>query len=201
LSLGRSSALTALALTCLASALLLSDVRPNARVSPSQWLILAGALAAFTGLTGIMLVAPPLYRLPRTPVIGLSLPTAVSLLLTSMGLLLARATSGLMRVATSPGPGGSLLRRLALPVVIAPLLRGLVVTQLSGARAGVEVSVPVAILAAGMAAVSLFLLVVAAGPLDRAHLNVEASRARAQSLVDQAPMASSWRTSRAATPR
>jgi PAS domain S-box-containing protein len=187
LSLGRSSPLTALALTCLAAAVFLSDVRPNARVSPSQWLILCAALAAFTGLTGILLRAAPLYRLPRTPVIGLSLPTAVSLLLTSMGLLLARPTSGVMRVATSPGPGGILLRRLALPVVIAPLLLGLVVTRLSGARAIVEVSVPVAILAAGMAAVSLILLVVTAAPLDRAHQDVEANRSQTRALVEQAP--------------
>ena len=132
--------------------------------------------------------APPLYRLPRTPVIGLSLPTAVSLLLTSMGLLLARATSGVMRVATSPGPGGILLRRLALPVVIAPLLLGLVVTRLSAARAdggsfrscrhprggdgrGESVSARRRL----------------RDPSTARTMNVEASRARAQSLVEQAP--------------
>ena len=129
----------------------------------------------------------PLYRLTRTPVIGLSLPTAVSLLLTSMGLLLARPTAGLMRVATSPGPGGILLRRLALPAIMAPVLLGFVVTRLSAAQGIAGVSIPVAILAATMTGVGLFLLVAIAAPLNLAHDEVEASRTQTRNLVEQAP--------------
>ncbi len=187
ISPGRSSPPTALALTCLAAALLLFDVRASARVRPSEWLVLCAVLTAFTGLMGIILGAAPLYRLTRTPVIGLSLPTAVSLLLTSMGLLLARPTAGVMRVATSPGPGGILLRRLALPAIMAPVLLGLVVTRLSAAQGIAEVSIPVAILAATMTGVGLFLLVVIAAPLNRAHDEVEASRTQTRNLVEQAP--------------
>jgi hypothetical protein len=99
-SVGRSSPLTALVLTCLAAALLLSDVRATDRVTASQWLVLCAALVAFTGLTGIILGAAPLYQLSRTPIIGLSVPTAVSLLLTSMGLLLVGLL--LARPATWP---------------------------------------------------------------------------------------------------
>ena len=187
LSLGQSSPPTALALTFLAAALLLSDVRTTARVTPSQWLGLCGALVAFTGLTGIILEAAPLYRLTRMPVIGLSLPTAVSLLLTSMGLLLAHPDAGVMRVATSPGPGGILLRRLAVPAIVVPLLFGFLVTRFSAARGIVGPPIPVAMLAATMAAVSLILLVVTSVPLDLAHQATEASRTRTRTLVEQAP--------------
>src|SRR5688572_27817645 len=93
--------------------------------------------------------------------------------------------SAWLRTVTSPGPGGVLLRRLALPAVVAQLLLGLVVTRVSAAPA--DVSTPVAVMVAAMVAVSLFLLVVAAATLDHAHQDAEASRARAQSLVEQAP--------------
>ncbi len=181
---GRSSPPTAFALTCLAAALLLADVRATARVNLSEWLVLVAGLTAWTALTGIILGAAPLYRLTRAPLIGQSLPTAISLLLTSLGVLLARPTAVVMRVATSPGPGGLLLRRLALPAILVPLGLGLVVTRLSGAQ---EVAIPVAILAAAMAAVSLVLIVVTARPLDRAHENVEASRTRTRNLFELAP--------------
>ena len=184
---GPSSPLTALALTSLAAALLLFDVRATHRVRPSEWLVLCAALTAFTGLTGIILGAAPLYRLTRAPLIGVSLPTAVSLLLTSMGLLLARPTTGFMRVATSPGPGGILLRRLALPTIVGPVLLGLIITRLSAALGIADVSIPVAILAAAMTVASLFLIVVTAVRLDRAHLDVEASRTQTRTLLEQAP--------------
>jgi len=187
ISLGRSSPPTALALTCLAAALLVSAVRATARVTPSQWLVLGAAVVAYTGLTGIILGATPLYRLTRTPIIGLSLPTAVSLLLTSMGVLFARPNQGVMRIATSPGPGGILLRRLALPAIVAPLLLGFVVTRFTAAHGIVDVSVPVAVLAATMATVSVILLVVTSVPLDLAHQEVEASRTLTRNLLEQAP--------------
>ena len=182
LSLGRSSPLTALSLTCLGAALLLSDVRTTARVTPSQWLVVCAALAGFAGLTAILLGPSPLYRM-----VGLSLPTAVGVLVTSMGLLLARPAAGMMRVVTSPGPGGILLRRLALPAVVAQLVLGVVVIRVSAVLDIADVSIPVAIMVAAMVALSLFLLVVTAAPLDRAHEDSDASRALAQSLVEQAP--------------
>ena len=99
----------------------------------------------------------------------------------------ARPAAGLTRLVTSRGPGGILLRRLALPAVVAQLVLGVVVARVSAALDIVDVSVPVAIMAAAMIAVSLFLLVVTAATLDRAHQDVDASRARARSLVEQAP--------------
>ena len=71
-----------------------------------------------------------------------------------------------------------------MPAILAPVGLGLVVTRLSGAQ---EAAIPVAILAAAMAAVSLVLIVVTARPLDRAHENVEASRTRTRNLFELAP--------------
>jgi len=96
-----------------------------------------------------------------------------------------RPAAGLMHLVTSPGPGGILVRRLALPAIVAQLVLGVVVTRVSAAPAGV--SVPVAIMVAAMVAVSLVLLVATAATLDRAHQDVVASGARAESLVEQAP--------------
>ena len=183
----RPSPPTALSLTFLATALLLLDVGSTARIRPSELLVLCGALPAFAGLTGIVLGAPVLYRSTRTPIIGLSLPTALSLLLTSLGVLLLRPQAGIMRVATSPGPGGILLRRLGLSAIALPVVLGLVVTQLAATQRIEEISVPVAILAAAMAALSLFLLGVTAPLLNRAHEDLQASRAQTRSLVEQAP--------------
>lgn len=183
----RPSPPTAIALTCLACAILLLDVRANARPRPADPFVLAAALTAFTGLTGIILGAAPLFRLPRAPLIGISLPTAVSLLLTSTGLLLARPAAGVVALMRSPGPGGLLLRRLTLPVIVAPLIIGFVTIQVSDAHGIKNAEVPVAILAAAMTAVSLSLLVLHALPMNRAHDALEASRARLTDLVAQAP--------------
>ena len=183
----RSSPPTALSLTFLATAILILNVGATARIRPSELLVACGAVTAFTGLTGIILGAPLLYRSAQTPIIGLSLPTALSLLLTSLGVLLLRPQAGIMRLATSPGPGGILIRRLALSAIALPVVLGLVVTRLAATQGIEEISVPVAILAATMAALSLFLLGVTAPPLNRAHQDLQASRAHTRSLVEQAP--------------
>ena len=186
-SLLRPSLPTALSLTFLATALLLLDVGSTARVRPSELLVLCGALPAYAGVTGIILDAPVLYRSIRTPIIGISPHTALSLLLTSLGVLLLRPQTGMMRVATSAGPGGILLRRLGLLAVLLPLGLGLLVTQLARAQGIEGVSVPIAIFAAAVAALSLFLLCVTAPLLNRAHEDLLTSRAHTRSLVEQAP--------------
>jgi PAS domain S-box-containing protein len=186
-SLARPSAPTALSLTFLATALLILDVGSTARIRPSELLVLCGALPAFAGLIGIVLDAPLLYRSTRTPIIGLSLLTALGLLLTSLGVLLLRPQAGIMRVATSPGPGGILLRRLGLSAIALPVGLGLVVTQLVATQKIEGISVPVAILAAAMAALSLLLLGATAPRLNRAYEDLQASRAHTRSLVEQAP--------------
>lgn len=183
----RPSPPTALALTLLAAALLVFDTRRSARVRPAEWLILFAALTAFTALVGITLGAEPFYRLTRMPVIGVSLPTAISLLLTSAGLLLERPSGGVMGVATSRGPGGMLLRRLTLPIVVVPVALGFLAVRIAALQTVDDIAIPIAIMAAGLTAGGLLVLFVTVLPLDRAHAQLMASRAETQSLVEQAP--------------
>ena len=198
---GRPSPPTALALTLLGVALLLFDVRATARVRPSEWLILSAGLTAFAAFVGLVLGAAPLYRLSRVPFIGVAVPTAVSLLLTSAGLLLERPAAGIMRVATSSGPGGLQLRRVALPIVVTPVLLGFVVTRFAEAQGIEELEIVVAVLAATMTVLGLLVLGVTAVPLNRVHealgvephVDQESGRAGARWSV-------SWRISTAATP-
>jgi PAS domain S-box-containing protein len=141
---------------------------------------------AFTSLMGFMLGSGPVYR-TREPVIGVALHTSISLLLTSGGLLLERSDSGVMRLFTSSGAGGVLLRRLALPAVVAPVLIGLAVIRLSESMGYQETSLVVAILTAVLAVLSLLLLAITAVPLNRTHDALESSRAQTRYLVEKAP--------------
>jgi PAS domain S-box-containing protein len=184
---GRPSPPTALALTFLAASVLLSDVRATASARPSEWLAFSASATALTALMGFIFGAGPLYRLSSAPVIGVAVPTATSLLLTSMGLLLERPAAGIMRVATSTGPGGVLLRRLVVPAILAPVLLGLVVMRFAAAVGIDDPPVVVAMLAAILTAASLVVLTLIAVPLNRTHEALEASRMRTRSLVEQAP--------------
>lgn len=183
---GRPSPLTAVALAFLGAAILLFDVRPSARMRPSEWLTLSAGIVAFTAVVGQVFGAGPLYRLEDAPVIGVAVPTAIGLLLTSLGLLLERPTWGVMRIATSPGPGGILLRRLTVAAVLGPVLLGLVLMGFLEVLGVEEFGLVYASLTVASTVVALFLLVVTAAPLNRIHAALESSRARTQELIDQA---------------
>ncbi|HEY6562329.1 MAG TPA: PAS domain S-box protein [Polyangiaceae bacterium] len=183
---GRPSPPTALSLALLAGAVLVFDRAP-ARARPAEWLVLLAGLTALTGLMGFVFGVGPLYRLTRAPVIGVALPTAVSLLFIAVGLLFERPSAGVMRVATAAGPGGVLLRRLALPAMLFPVLLGLGVTRLLRALGADEVAIVAATLAASTMVVHLLLLTITAVPLNRVHEALELSRTRTQTLFDQAP--------------
>ncbi|WP_437590930.1 sensor histidine kinase [Sorangium sp. So ce1000] len=180
---GRSSPPTALSIALLAAALLLSDVRPTARARPSEWLTLLAGLIALTALVAFVFGAGPLYRSVYSPVIGVAPATAVSLLLATAGLLLERPAAGIMRTATSEGAGGIMLRRLALPTIVVPVLLGVAVTRIFAAVGIVELSNSVAALIAA----GLLLLVITAVSLNRVHEALEASRVRTRDLIEQAP--------------
>jgi PAS domain S-box-containing protein len=174
-------------LTVLAAAVLLLDSRASARARPSEWCALSGWFIGFTALLGLVFGAAALYRLAHAPLIGVAPPTAVSLLLTSVGLLLERPGAGLMRVATAPGPGGVLLRRMAPATILGPALLGLVIVHVLRALGTESTPVLGALLAASTTMVGLLLLVMTAAPLNRAHEALEASRALIRDLVEQAP--------------
>ncbi len=184
---GRPSPPTALALTLLAGALLLFDVRPRSRSRPSEWMILTAGLVGFAAIVGAAFGAGPLYRLRTAPVTGVAVPTAVSLLLISAGMFLERPAGGLAQLTTSPGPGGALLRRLALPGLALPVLLAFGLSRLFGLLGIRDVALLFATLVACTTVVALALLAVSAAPLDRTHIALEASRSRTRELVQQAP--------------
>jgi PAS domain S-box-containing protein len=184
---GRPAPPTALALTCLGAALLLFDFRASARARPSEWLSVGAGLTALTALLGLAFRAELLYRSVRAPRVGVALPTAIALLLISMGFLLERPAGGVMRVITSPGPGGMQFRRLVFPAVLIPVLLGLTVTFLLGVVGRHELAFVVAVLVSMTIAVGTFGLAATAVPLNRVHDALESNRAWAQTLVEQAP--------------
>lgn len=183
---GRPSPPTAAAFVLVSIALLVYDTRLTARARPSEWLLLATALTALVGLMGHAFGVGELYRLRTAPVIGVALPTAIALILVALGLLLQRPDAGVMRIATSTGQGGILLRRLVIPGVLAPVVLGFVVLWVLRLAGVEETALVAATLASVMAAVGLLLLPFLAVPLDRAHAALEASRARARDLVEEA---------------
>lgn len=184
---GRSAALAAVALTLLSSGLIVFDTRPAAVVRPSECLILLGGLTAFSALIAFAFGGGPLLRLRRMPVLGVPLPTAVALLLISLGMLLERSRGGLMSVAASSGPGGVLLRRLAIPALIAPAMLGIAVTRIATAIGAGEPSFQVALLAGSTSIVGLIPLTLVAAALNRAHRALEENHARTRDLVELAP--------------
>ena len=183
---GRPSPLTAMALALIGLAILFVDSLPAAETRPSEWLLVAAALTAMVGLTGQILGTGAVYRLPRAPVVGMAVPTAVSLLLSSTGILLGRPTMGLIAVATSDGPGGVLLRRIAVPFVVVPMALGFVITRLFAVLNVDEFPLAVASIVVASTAVGLATLVVTARLLNHSHAALEMSRRESRELFSLA---------------
>lgn len=183
---GRPSPITALSLTLLSAGVFAYRLPPIRRLRPAEWLAVGAGMAALIGLMGHLFGAAPLYRLAGAPVIGVALPTAISLLLTTVGLLFQRPDAGVMGIATSTGPGGVLFRRLVLPALLAPVLFGVVIMRSYEWGGFDDAAIAVASFAAMVCVGSLLLLPIAAVPLDRAHAALEASRTQTRALVEQA---------------
>ena len=138
---GRPSPPTALDLALLAAAILMLDLHPATRTRPSEWLSLCAGLIAFTALLAQAFGAGEVYEVINQPVVGVAVPTALSLLMISLGVLLERPDRGVMGLATSSGPGGMLLRRLAAVAILVPVLFGLAATWILALPGVNEVSV------------------------------------------------------------
>jgi signal transduction histidine kinase len=165
---GRPAPMAALAVLLLGLALLVFDTRRTARARPSEWLALAAGHAALVGLMGQIFSGARAY--PGTgPVLGVTLAAALGITALSVGLLIARSDVGLMRVATSAGPGGIMFRRLVLPFVFAPVVIGLAVKSALGEASLHDPALLVATLFAGTSMFGVLLLPLFAAPLDRAH--------------------------------
>jgi PAS domain S-box-containing protein len=183
---GRPSPPTALALACLAAAVLLLDLHPTRRTRGSEWLILCAGLIAFTALLGQAFGAGALYELIRKPIIGVAVHTALGLLMISVGLLLERPDMGVMRMVTSSGPGGMLVRRLAPIAVLVPVLFGITAAWLVDVPGVEDISLIFAALIVISSLVSLLLLAITAQRLDRAHDALEHSNALTRDLFQLA---------------
>jgi hypothetical protein len=108
---GQMAIPTAISFVLLGIALSVLDVETRRGQRPAEWLVLAAAAFPILGLIGRLYGVPTLVSLATGTVI-MAMPTAVTFLILSAGALAARPDRGLMRLATSPGPAGVLLRRL-----------------------------------------------------------------------------------------
>lgn len=159
----------ALALVLLAAAILIFDARLTARARPSEWLLVSTVFLVFTVVLGQIFGASQLYRVAPVPVFSIAVPAALGLTVTAIGLLLERPGAGLVRIAASPGPGGILLRRLALAAVLVSVVLGFVLARLHLVVGVGAFPLVVAAVAAALTATSLILLAVTAMSLDHLH--------------------------------
>ena len=183
---GRPSPPSAVALSCLSAAILIRDCRIAKRIHPAQWLTVTAAIIALTAILGQLFGAGPLYRFTGASTIGVAVPTAVSALLISLGLLLQRPDVGLMRLITAPGPGSVLLLRLLPWAILAPVTTGLIGAHLLERPGITDVPLVFAVLIIVTIGVSLFLLSITAAKLNRTHDLLEQQRQDTRSLLDLA---------------
>jgi PAS domain S-box-containing protein len=108
---GQMAVPTALSFILVGSALLFLDLEVRRRYRPAQILTLLGALLPVLGLIGRLYGVPTLSSFVGGTVV-MALHTALTFLALCVGVLIARPSAGIMKVVTSDGPGGVLLRRL-----------------------------------------------------------------------------------------
>jgi PAS domain S-box-containing protein len=183
---GRPSPPTAVALSCLSAAILMLDCRLAKRIHQEQWLTVTAGIIALTAILGQIFGAGPLYRFTGASTIGVAVPTAVSALLISLGLLLQRPDAGLMRLITAPGPGSVLLLRLLPWAILAPVTTGLIGAHLLERPGITDVPLVFAVLILVTIVVSVFLLSITAAKLNRTHDLLEQQRQDTRSLIDLA---------------
>ena len=122
-----------LAFTLLGAALLLLARHPARRAARAhQPLVVMVVVGALLPIAGYLYGADNLYGIAQYT--GIAWPTAVSLLVLAIGVLLARPEDGPMAVVTAEGPGGALIRRLLGPIVVIPIALGWL--RLFGERRG-----------------------------------------------------------------
>ena len=113
---------TGLSFLLLGAALLLLDWEIRPGLWPGQFILLIPATIALTSLLGYVYGVGALYGLASY--IPMALPTAVTFLVLSLGVLLARPARGLTAVVSADGPGGVLARRLLPAAILVPAFLG-----------------------------------------------------------------------------
>jgi PAS domain S-box-containing protein len=182
---GRPSPPVAIALTLLSAAILVSGWRGSGRIHPSEWLILSAGVIAFSVALGQLFGVGLSYQLSDMAV-GIAVPTAVSLVLISTGLLFVHPESGIMRIASSPTPGGMMLRRLVPAFIFIALALGLsgpILIEIVGQEYAAFVRAGLTIL--GIAVV-LPLFALTARWLNRAHEALRRAQTQHSELIQLA---------------
>src|SRR5882724_5508498 len=113
---------TGLCFVLLSAALLLLDWESRPRLWPAQFIVLISAAISLTSLLGYAYGAEAQYGLARY--IPMSLPTAATFLVLSVGTLWARPGRGLIAAVTADDPGGVFARRLLPIAVLVPAFVG-----------------------------------------------------------------------------
>jgi signal transduction histidine kinase len=91
----------------------------------AQRLAMACMVLATFAIAGYLYGAVAVYAIARYT--GIALPTALAFVVLNAGILVARVDEGPMIAFIDKGPAGTLLRRLAVPVVAVPLALGYLV--------------------------------------------------------------------------
>ncbi|MDP2306530.1 MAG: ATP-binding protein [Pseudomonadota bacterium] len=129
---GRMSLMTAVCLLALNTALLGLDVDTR-RGRPAEWLAVVALAVSFVSFAGYVLGDPRLLHAPTVTTVAF--PTAATLLLLSVGVLLARPEVGIAGLVMSSGFGGMVARRLVPAAAVVSLLTARV--ELWGEEAGI----------------------------------------------------------------
>jgi signal transduction histidine kinase len=159
------------------AALLLLDRRPVLRVRASDACVVVAAWIAFLALAGHIYGAPGLTALPSTT--RMALHTSAVFLVLAYGILVSRPNAGLTGLVTSGALGGTMMRRLLLPVTVVPVIVGWL--RLEGQRNGLySTGQGVALLVVSLTTVLVVVLFVIARQIDR-------SDRERQAVFDQMP--------------
>jgi PAS domain S-box-containing protein len=180
---GRPAPFTAMAVTLIAAALLAGRWRAST-VRPAEWLLGGGAFLAFVSLVAHVYGASAIYELPGAPGTGVSIPTAIALLLICVGAVLRLPAGALLSLLTSAGPGRLLFTRLgALAVVGTPIL-GVAAHRVLLESGIADLSLTLALLTSTVAGVALGVIAATARTIDRAHRVLETSREQARVFIE-----------------
>ena len=181
---GRMSPLTAASLTLLGAALLISGWTRRFAQS-TEWLTLGAAFLSFVAMVDHLFGAGQIYEMQTARANGVALPTAIALLLIAFGMLLRTPSVGQMKLATSHGPGGTLVRRLGIVAILGPPLLGVVAHRAILMAGFVDMPLTLAVLTTVGVPVALILILVTAQKVDLVHDALEMSREKARLLVEE----------------
>lgn len=174
---GRMGVNASFSLTLGSVALLALGRRP----SLSQGLAFLMSILAMLALVGYWYGAAQLYSIGR--ISGIAWPTALTLLVLSLGILSARPKSGPVAALLADGPGGVMARRLMAPAVVSTLALGYI--RLLGQRANLyDTGLGLALFATSLVVVFVILIWRTAVALEESHrARLTAERERDDMLV------------------